>query len=240
MMKVLTYKVSLGALIVMALAAIAASGASAAGATAYTCVAGGSGFSNADCSTTGTGFHDVAIAVGESTAFSVKGTSTQTFSGELAGTEIELNATGVECVGCMIENKIVGGVMEAAGTAQLNYTGVTVGGGLGKDCKVEGGVILGHETIIHTTTTRILFFHKTSTTVFTVDFEPLAGKVCPIEGNYPIEGEINGTLSGANAFISTVEGELSLFGEPVILTGNMTISAGLTGGEQHPLVMTAS
>jgi hypothetical protein len=240
MMKVLTYKVSMGVLIVIALAAISASGASAAGATAYTCVAGGSGFSNADCSTTGSGFHDVAIPVGESTAFNVKATGTQVFKAELFGTEIELNATGVECVGCMIENKVVGGVMEAAGTAHLNYTGVTVGGALGKSCKVEGGVILGHETIIHTTTTRILFFHKTSTTIFTVDFEPLVGKVCPIEGEYPIEGEINGTLSGANASFSTVEGEMTLLGEPAFLTGNVTISAGLTGGEQHPLVMTAS
>jgi hypothetical protein len=92
--------------VVAALAAVFASSSFAAAATtAEPWVVGGS---------TLTGSETVTSAIDAGT--------TATFSTEVAGTKYKLESTGIECVGCKIEN--VGG--SAVGSGKLKFTGVTV------------------------------------------------------------------------------------------------------------------
>jgi hypothetical protein len=125
-----------GVLVVLALAlsAVAAQGASAAENTAYTCAPGGTQFSNATCTTAGTGFGHVVVPVNTSTAITGTGGTTKLAS-TISGVAVELQSTSLDASGAM-ENTVVGGEMLARGTGTITYTGVTVTKPVGKGCKV--------------------------------------------------------------------------------------------------------
>jgi hypothetical protein len=240
------------ALCVIAAAAIAAAGASAA-ATAYTCVSGGTGFGNADCTAAGSGFHDEAFPANTSTGLQVKtlGASTQVLRFEEFGVEIELTATGVECVECMIENSTAGAEMEVKGGPTieegvpvggiLRYSGVVVSGSLGTTCQVKGGVIRTAPLAITANATNSLTIQPNSGTVVAeFELKNKPGKVCLISGLLELEGSARGAVAGAEVTFNTGEGELTINEETASLVGTITLSAGVTGAEQHPVVLTSS
>jgi hypothetical protein len=242
--------VGLTLLLGVALAAILAPGASAA-ATAYTCESGGTGFGNADCSTAGTGFHDEAFPANTSTGLQVKtlGASLQVLRFEEFGAEIELTATGVECVECMVENSTAGAEMEVKGGPTieeevpvgevLRYSGVAISGSLGTTCQVKGGVIRTEPLAITANATNSLTIQPNSGTVvaeFEIKNKP--GHVCVIPGLLKLEGLARGNVAGAEVTFNTGEGELTIAEESASLIGTTTLSAGVTGAEQHPIVLT--
>jgi hypothetical protein len=97
-------KLGAALVVVAALAAVLASSSfAAATTTANPWVVGGSTLTGSETAT--------STAVG-----------TATFTTEVGSTKYVLNATGIECVGCKVEN--VGG--SAAGSGKLKFTGVTV------------------------------------------------------------------------------------------------------------------
>jgi hypothetical protein len=93
--------------------------------TGYTCVAGsGAANTNADCesSSTGTSGH-VAVAANTPTTLTVNKVTNWTLGGKIFGANVELTASGVDCVGCQAESREVGGVMEAFGPeGKLRFT----------------------------------------------------------------------------------------------------------------------
>jgi len=245
--------VALMALCGTAYGAISAASASAA-ATAWTCLSGGTGFGDADCSTAGTGFHDEEITPGTSTGFGIKATSaTQVLKWAPFGAAIEVIATGVECVECMIENTLAGAEMEVKGEPvtvlgvetgeMLRYSGVTVGGALGVKCEVKGGVIKTNPLKITTNATNELTFERPAGKgVILAEFEiaAKAGKACNVAGLYKLEGKAPGALAGAvlTFNIPAASAVLKVSGKNASLTGTTTVSAGVTGAGQQPIVLT--
>ena len=239
--------IALAALCALALSAIAASGASA-GTTAYTCVVApgvGSHFSDEDCknidNVTPGKFGHVAIASNQKTTTKTVSTGFWSLFGKLFGANVELSATGVECVGCSGENKEVGGVMEVTGTGgKLRFTGVKVVGAESV-CTVVGSAT-------GTITTQPLKF--TTTLVTGVTLEPVTGTLlaefnitggsCPVSGTgIKATGRARVTLAGAKLTFNVTKAseELKLEGEKATLKGEGTAEAG-SGATHHPVSLT--
>jgi hypothetical protein len=116
-----------------------------------------------------------------------EGTTKSTLETTVAGQELDLTATGIECIECTIENK-TGTVATADGF--LQFTGVTVTKPL--NCSVPGG------TIKTKALTAILGMGPAGSTKDTVKFTPqsgttfalveLTGASCPISGTYKVTG----------------------------------------------------
>ncbi len=251
--------VGLVALCAIALSAVAASGAFA-GATAFTCVAGGGAgpnkFTDADCTTvnntTGT-FGHTAIAAGTPKKLKLKNLTNPVLEGKLFGASVKLEATGVECVFCEVENTTTSkGVMEVVGPATLlpgetlQFSGVRVVG-LEAKCEVTQPASFG------AITTQRLKFATTSSSGLTLEPEfgtvlaefnivAKSGQTCNVAGsNIKVTGKVPGTLSGAKLTVNVTKasGELQLEGEKASLKGEGTIEAG-TGETFHPAALTTA
>lgn len=212
-MKRLILKISVGATCALAFGAIAASAASAT-ATAYTV---GS---------------PTAIPAGESTGLAFDSLSNQVLSTKQFGAKLVLTATGaVECTECMIENQA--SPMGVVGSGKISYTGMTTNI---PHCVVPEGKTTVHITIFHVTTHGFWIFKwTTSTPLVTIHIESEPGETCPIAGTYNVEGEeMTGTINGDVLTVNSTK-DLTVNGEPATLKGEMTITAGVTGGTYHPI-----
>jgi len=248
----------LAALCALAFGAISASGASAQNTTAYTCVAGqGETSSHCDPGSTGEGnYGHVAIPASESTQLTIDPIGEVILSAEIFGAEIEMRATGVQCIDCMAENHEEGTEMDVTGSGgQLRFTDVTVNHHEEECTVVDDESVTGSGAgTPHQVTTTPLKLTTTGTN--TVRFVPVVGSVlahlktetsplsheraCPgaLIHTINVEGEANGTTTGATLHLETGEGELAIEEEPLFVRATTTLEAGPTGGVHHPVALT--
>ncbi|MBS1882068.1 MAG: hypothetical protein JSS97_03835 [Actinobacteria bacterium] len=234
--------VALAALCALAFSALGASGASAAENTAFTCVSGGTEFSNADCSSTeGTkSFHHEAIPVNTPTQLTLKTIAGETTT--LAATPglalVELVATGLSCEHCMAENleSATEPKMKVEGSGgTIKYTGVTTPQSAG--CEVPGGTIETKPLKFVTTGTKEAVISPVTPPVL-AEFEIKAktGQKCNITGPYTVNGDVNGTANGAILSVNVTQAQetIKLGVAKASLVGKATIEAGNTATEAEP------
>jgi hypothetical protein len=234
----------LAALCALGLTAISASPAFA-GATAFACIEGaGEHNTNADCQpgSSGSAGH-LAIGPNVTAALKFNKLTNPILIGKLFGAEVELTATGFECIGCLAENKEVAGVMEVVSVGgKLTLTGVKVVG-LESKCEVVG-------TKSEDITTKEVKF--TTTVATGVTLEPVAGttlaefnivskpsQTCVVAGSLQVTGKGTASLSGAKLTISITKasGELLLNSEKASLKAEATVEA---DAGFHPVSLTTS
>lgn len=230
---------SLAALCAIAVAVVAPSLAAAAGETASTCVEGGAEFGNAHCtSTSGStkGWKEVAIKAGEETQLTLAATGEQVLSTKIGEVATTVKATGVECVECMAKNQEVEGVADFTSSGgHLRFTGATINVA---SCKVVGGEFVTEPVKF---TSSMLTYMKVSpvsgTTLAVIHLEKSGAEACALGSSITVTGEANVTASGATL---TLAGALTVGGQAAVLSGGATMSAGLTGGEHHPISLSVS
>jgi len=244
----------LAALLALAFSAFSASGASAA--EAVTCVeaptTAEAEFKDPHCvepghTAAGPNYKHVAFGSTPTQLTLHSASEFQFLKAELFGTAVTLRGTGVECIDCMAENS--GGVVKGSG-GQLRYTGVEVVGHAG--CTVvddENATGSGKGTADQITTTPLKFETTgTSTAVIKPVNPPVLAHInitnvggCPgaLTRTVNVEGEVNGTTSGATLKVETGAGELEIEEEPAFLEGEATMTAGETGSTtHHPVALT--
>jgi hypothetical protein len=238
--------IGLVALCALALSAFAASGASA-GTTAFTCVKGGTGFTEEHCKTKGAPGEFGHVAITEKTTLALTSLTNPVLTGKLFGATVELAATGVECIECTAENKEVGGVMEVTGSGgYLTFTGVKV---VGLETKCEArdtgkGEDVMTELLKFTTTSSAGATLEPVTGTILAEFDIVAkpGQSCSVAGTgLKVTGKAATTVSGATLTVNVTKasGELKLEGEPASMKGEATITAGKIGsGVHHPVALT--
>jgi hypothetical protein len=212
--------------------------------TAFTCVeveAGTGEFTNVHCSSkegTPKNWKHVEIKEGEETQLTFTAIGEQIFTTKIAIAKVVLAGKGgVECKECMVHNQTdPGGKMDITGTGRLRYTGVQINVAA---CAVENDEIV----------TELLKF--TSVTASTVSFEPVvppnwarvklvpsgAGP-CPLGNEILITGHANASAKGATLTFNTGANELLVGAQKMELKGELTMSAGLTGGVHRPIGLT--
>jgi hypothetical protein len=238
-----------GVLVVLALAlsAVAAQGASAAENTAYTCAPGGTQFSNATCTTAGTGFGHVVVPVNTSTAITGTGGLTK-LATTISGVAVQLQATSVDVTGTM-ENHVVGTEMVASGEGTITYTGVTVTAPAGKGCKVfekKEGETLINEGMVSTNVlkastaglTHNLNFSPASGSTF-ASFQVSGCSIAALNGLYEVTGSVQSTsiVGTATKFThanTTAQGTLKVRGQVAGIEGELN----LFGANGNPLALT--
>jgi hypothetical protein len=238
----------------LAFGVFAAPSAQAAETTAYTCVAAptteSAEFKDTHCieegMTSKTSYRHVPV--GEATQLTIRPLGNETLSAEVFGAELELVGTGLECVGCMVENTGGAGNMKAVGSGgKLRYTSVTVANDA-KNCTVVSDP--GGEA--HVIETRPLKFETDTTNSVTISpvtppilatFEIVTAEgsteECPFVGTHPVEGDVTATAEGATLTpVPNFEGTLTLdefF--PAQLEGEATMETGPTSA-YHPAALT--
>lgn len=248
-MKSRKLRIALTLLCIVVFSAVAASIASAGGETAFTCVEGG-GTHNTDshCIPGSSGsFGHAAIPVFESTQLTLTATGNQVILFELFGAKVELIGSGLKCEGCMFNNFEGFLSMSVLGYGgRLVYTEMNAAGALGVNCEVKdpttgAGTVRTEELIFISLDWKAMRAEpETGTEYMVIHFVSKPGKVCPIAGTFSVEGDVGIGLSGANFTLGTLRGELWTEGSPVLTSGTATAAAGLTGGEHHPVVLTAT
>ncbi|MBS1882069.1 MAG: hypothetical protein JSS97_03840 [Actinobacteria bacterium] len=235
--------VALAALCALVFSALGASGASAAENTAFTCVSGGSEFSNADCSSTeGTkSFHHEAIPVNTPTQLTLKtiaGEEKTTFIWTPGLALVELVATGLSCENCMAENleSATEPKMRVEGSGgTIKYTRVTLPQSAG--CEVPGGTIETKPLKFVTTGTReVVISPVTAPVLAEFEIKAKTGQKCNIAGPYATNGDVNGTANGAVLSINVTQAQETIkFGvAKAALVSKATIEAGNTATEAEP------
>lgn len=166
----------------------------------------------------------------------------------VAGTPIELTATGLECVGCQITNSVVtsGTTPVAMGKGKIKFTGVTADAPTG--CTVRNETSTGTVGVIETkpltvhadfmsgTVAYQQFFPETGTNFATVY---LGGGGCAgIEGPYNVKGTVFGKAANATGVQATTQ-SIS-FGPPIQEVAGAELKLGsvkaeLTGTEYPSL-----
>jgi hypothetical protein len=232
-------------------AGAAASSAAAAGITGYTCVEAPltieAEFKDNHCTeagmnASGSNYKHTAIAEDTSTEFVLSAVGNQKFEMEEFSSEVILEATEVECLGCTVKNQSSGTTMDVSSLGdRLLYKGMTTDF---PHCAVSDPV----KGVGKLTTEPLKF---TATSLSGTKIEPVTGSVfadfdlvnsggvCDIAGEYLIVGFATVKTRGATLSVNTVEGELSEFGEPVFLTGQTTMRGG-ESGLYHPYALTAT
>jgi hypothetical protein len=227
------------ALCALLISAFAAQAASAQ--TAYECTAVSSGatFSDAHCTTAGTGagFKHVEITPGVSKAITLSNAKTgpgttsaepTLLSSTVSGVEVEIQATGVSGTGTM-ENKVSGSEMFAEGSGTITYSGATVLKPAGKGCVVKnGGATTKALTASTKGLTNALKFAPTSGSTFVV-FEIEGCSIAALNGVYEVTGNvtsssITGTTTNFEAKQTKEQGTLKLRGQTASINGKVTIS----------------
>jgi len=232
----------------MAFTAITASGAAAAtavetGNTAFTCIEGaGAHNTNSDCQPGSTGnFGHVAIAEGEETGLQLTKLTNPQLSVTIGLVPTVLTATGVECKNCMAHNQTAGGVMDVTGSGgTVLFTGVTTNV---NHCAVVGGQVETKPLKVTTLSPTKAALESTVAEEIMAEFSfENSGGTCPLVPNNPIKvkGHADGTLSGAKVTFNTGAGELTVGTQTAHLTGEATVTAGVTGGAFHAVALTAA
>jgi len=228
--------VGLAALCAMAFSAVMAQGAFAAGETAYTCIPGaGEHNTDAHCDpgSTGTSGH---VAITEDTQLTLHGIGNSLLKTKIAGGKVTLTATGVECVECMAHNQEVGGVMDVTGTGgHIRYTGVTI--------STAGCTVVNEE--VNTEPLKVTTISANTAEVAPATEGNPEAKIhlnvgCTLGTEIIVTGHADGVATGATAKFATGAGELLVGEQEAKLEGEVTVEAGLTGGEHHPVALTAS
>jgi hypothetical protein len=212
-------------------------------------VKGGAKFGDADCSSAGGGWEDVAIPTLEFTELALNATGSQVIELELAGAEVELIGSGLKCQECTIYNMfgLIPNTMFVTGFGgSLVYTEMHLAAPFGTNCEVKDpttgpGTVKTEELSFRSLDWKAMRIEPLSgLNYMVIHLVSKPGKVCSIAGTFPVEGDVGIGLSGANFTLGTLRGELrSEFG-PVPTSGTATASAGVSAGERHPLVLTAT
>jgi hypothetical protein len=210
----------LAALCATAFSVVAASGASAT-ATAYTATS------------------STAIPAGTSTGLAVDQLSNWVLATEQFGAKLVLTETGgIDCENCMVENQA--SPMDFTGTGgRLLFTGVTVNV---PNCTVEepgkgaGTVTTEPLKVTASVPTSAMLSPVTPTTFAVIH---VVGGSCVIKGNYTVKGSsVTATVSGDVLKVNSTT-ELKTNGELTTLTGEATLTAGVTGGTYNPIELKA-
>jgi hypothetical protein len=224
------------------------------GTTGFTCKKkkekGGAGFSRAHCASAdvvseGAEYEHVAIA--ENTTTEVKGSNAKTsgetttstivkFKSVVAGSEVELQATGWEGSGSM-ENRrdAETGEHYVQEEGSLTFTGVTVTKPAGKGCKVltgaggaEGTVDTNQLSVTSKGQGDALKFQPKEGTTF-LNFTLSACSVGALNGTVTVTGSLTGNPDGAVVSFShskvTEQGTLKCGSQKAGLEGIVTISS---------------
>jgi hypothetical protein len=204
-----------------------------AGTTYFACVKGaGAHNTNVDCTPGGPneGFGHLALAPNDATTVVHRKLTNPKLVTKLFGANIELEATGLECEGCSLENKEVGGVMEATGTGKLRFSGVKVVG-LESKCTVVGvstGVVVTKALRFTTTSVAGMTLEPESETLLAV-FN-ITGGECVVAGTgLQVTGKAFVEAMGATVIVNVTKAsaELLLEGEKASLKGEGTIEGSL-------------
>ncbi len=163
------------------------------------------------------------------------------FRGAIGLLEVEITATGVECIETKLSNDVVGGVNMATAVAKFKFTGVTVDKPAG--CKTPA-----------TNTTNALVadlqMDQTVTTKSYLGFAPAEGanlttiklEGCAAEGIYPVKGVFYTEATNQTAAYSLIQefassmtthamSSLTFSANPATLTGEIAVQlAGANGG----------
>jgi hypothetical protein len=249
----------------------------ASGLEAFTCSrsAGERQFASSHCvpGETGTAFGHVAITEEtqaklshEKTNATTTGPTNGILKETIAGTNLELESTGVvEGLGTL-KNEEVGGVMQAGTKGQITFNGVIVKSPAGQGCVVRessGGTlgvvktkpIKGHTTVVTdkengegTAAERhSVILEPSSGTVFATFWIECTGSVPPaLQGNWEITGTItcptHGATIGCNHTTLTEQNTLKGKGSKAGLQGKATITAGKSpeGEPKDPVSVTTT
>lgn len=212
--------------------------------TVFTCIPGaGAANTDAHCDpgSTGTSGH-VAIPEGEETSLSLSPIGTSELSGKIAGAKVVLHATGFECVECMGGNhsEVVAGetVMDVTGQGKIRFTGVTVNV---PSCKVKNEEVASEPLKITTLSpTKAELSPVSGTVVKVIHFVNNGSETCTLPAEVVVTGHATGTLKGSTLIINTGANELHFGAQEAKITGEFTLTGGLTGGEHHPGALTAA
>lgn len=248
--------IALAVLCALAFSAIAASGAVAKGITAFACeeVAPNTGeFTNADCSSKteeeGGKLKPKNWVHAEFTPnlpiqLTMTALGRTEFDTTIAGAEVVLQATGAECIKCMVENhkEKIGEqeVMVFSGSGgHLDYTGVTINL---PTCKVTGGEIntepLKMKGVMSSESGPFAIEMSPAeaggTTVAVIHLEKSGAGECPIGSSITVKGHVNPTATGAIGKFNSGAGELTAGKQELRLTGEVTLRGGITPTPEEP------
>jgi hypothetical protein len=251
--------VALCMLCALVFSAFAAQGAAAAtkGTTAFTCVNEKGTLRGEHCLTTGTAsatFGHVAIAENTTTIASATNakTASATFSADptilkvtVAGTPLEVQATGVEGSGSITNRKSASGEHYVAVTGSLTYSGVTVLKPAGQGCDVyehaEGPLIKeGTKGVVKTQNLKMttegqgdfLKIEPEFGTTYANFFVTCTGAGVPeaLKGTWTVTGSLKCPLTGPTVVCNheevTTQNTLKAKGSKAGLQGSLTLSAG--------------
>jgi hypothetical protein len=178
-----------------------------------------------------------------SKALTTTAVGTQELATTVGTTPVVLKATGVNCIGCTIQNPTT---TTATATGKLEFTTVTVSEPAG--CSVPGG------TVTTNALTAVLGMKNGSATIATVQFKPTSGATfavvtlegisCPIASTFKVTGEQYAQANNATGVFGASQGitvtkaiqenasgitNALKFGEnAAVLTGALTASIGGT------------
>ncbi len=154
--------------------------------------------------------------------------------GTIAGAETELTATGVECIGAVIETKSIEGVNMAVSSGKVKLTGVTVKKPAGCSTPSTNTTVssVGRTQMDETVTTK--GFGRAEPASGTT-FTSIKLEECAAEGTYPVKGVaygegVKGTGTqevapvGVSNATTNAMGSLTLGTSPVTVTGEATAS----------------
>jgi hypothetical protein len=222
----------LGLCMLCALAISAVAAQSAFAEKAYTCAPGGSTFSDALCTSAGSGFGHVELTKAE-TSITGQGAVTKLKSVQ-SGVTLELQSTELTGTGSMKNN--AGGWAE--GTGVITYKGVTVTAPAGKGCSVTGGQVVTNKLAATTEgLTKELKFTPASGETF-AEFTVSGCSISALNHAYTAKGSVKGTTNGGKTEFThagtTAQGTLSLSGQKAGIEGTLEIK----GENGNALVLT--
>ncbi len=225
-------KAAIGLCMICALlvSAFAASGASAA-ATAYTCAKGGGAkdFSDSTCKTSvtaGTGeYGHVEIPANTRTKITGESTGNSILKATTAGVTLELTSTALDAEEAgsgepaFMENREVGGVMEAFGEGRIKYTNVTAN----HSCLINGAAtatLITNRLKATTTSTSSLTFEPATPPKF-IEFTLTGCAISALNKTWTVEGSVTGQVNGGSTTFThaTVTGEKTLKSNGSIISG---------------------
>jgi hypothetical protein len=206
--------------------------------TAVTCAPGGTQFSDAHCTTGGTGFGHVEIAEGTATPFTYTNerTAEETKSAAVwkqkwpvLGISVSVACTTVGANGSLTNKRNAAEEMFMGGTGTISFSGCTVTEPAGKGCVVTGTGFTTN-TLAFTTEGQaangVKFAPKSGTTLWGVPISGCSG--AGFNNTYPATGSFVLTASGATLTAAhlaiTTQNTLTSGGKPMGLEGALTVS----------------
>jgi len=222
-------KAAIGLCMICALlvAAVTASGASAA-TTAYTCVPHAGGPLNGTCSGAGTEAEHVEVPPNTKTNITGESTGNSILKATTAGVTLELTSTALDAEEAgpgepaFMENREVGGVMEAWGEGKIKYTNVTAN----HNCLINGAAtatLITNRLKATTTNKATLTFEPAAPPTF-ISFTLSGCAISALNKTWTVEGSVTGEVEGVTTVFKHTKTT-----EAKTLKANTSITAGLEG-----------